>query len=68
MVNGAPAGAWKLDRSGLFLLEAEVPSADTYTVEILASPVWQVATDDREFTVNLSMIRLVPGADQPTSK
>ena len=60
IVNSAPAGEWKLDRPGLFLLEAEVPPADVYTIEILASPVWQVPTDDREFSVNLSMIRLVP--------
>jgi hypothetical protein len=59
-VNGTPAGSWKLDRTGLFILEADVPDAAEYLVEIQASPVWTVETDDREFTVNVSMIRLAP--------
>ena len=58
-VNGAPAGAWKLDREGLFILEADLPSAEDYMVEIEASPCFTVPTDDRVFSVNLSMIRLV---------
>jgi ubiquinone/menaquinone biosynthesis C-methylase UbiE len=58
-VNGQPAGEWRLDRTGLFVLEANLPQADEYTVEILASPTWQVPTDDRTFTVTLAMIRLV---------
>jgi hypothetical protein len=60
IVNGTPAGTWKLDRQGLFVVEADLPEADQYTLEILASPVYQVPADDRVFTVNLSMIRLVP--------
>jgi ubiquinone/menaquinone biosynthesis C-methylase UbiE/predicted RNA-binding Zn-ribbon protein involved in translation (DUF1610 family) len=60
VVNGAVVGNWKLDRPGLFILETPVPDAAEYTVEIHASPEWSVATDDRVFTVNLSMIRLVP--------
>ena len=59
VVNGVPAGAWKLDRTGLFILEADIPEAEEYLVEIAASPVFRVDTDDRAFTVNLSMIRLV---------
>jgi hypothetical protein len=59
VVNGAVAGEWKLHRPGLFVLEAEVAEAAEYTVEILASPVFSVATDDRKFSVTLSMIRLV---------
>jgi ubiquinone/menaquinone biosynthesis C-methylase UbiE len=58
-VNGSPLKTWKLDRPGLFVLEADLPRADEYTVEINASPTWTVPTDDRTFTVNLSMIRLV---------
>jgi hypothetical protein len=58
-VNGAVVKTWKLDRPGLFILEADLPNADDYTVEIDASPTWTVDTDDRIFTVNLSMIRLV---------
>ncbi len=59
-VNGQRAGHWPLDRSGLFILEADLPAAQEYRVEILSSPVWQAAGDERSFTVNLSMLRLVP--------
>lgn len=59
-VNGQRVGQWPLDRTGLFILEAEVPEAKEYQVEVLASPVWQVPADRRAFTVNLSMLRLVP--------
>jgi ubiquinone/menaquinone biosynthesis C-methylase UbiE len=59
VVNGSVVGAWKLDRPGLFVLEADVPDAADYTVEIYASPVFTVPSDDRRFSVNLSMIRLV---------
>jgi ubiquinone/menaquinone biosynthesis C-methylase UbiE len=58
-VNGSAAGAWKLDRPGLFVLEADVPETSEYLVEIEASPTWTVPTDDRVLSVNLSMIRLV---------
>ena len=61
VVNGALAASWKLDRIGLFVLEAALPDAPEYTLEIHASPVWSVATDDRRLTVNISMIRLIPG-------
>ena len=59
IVNGSEAGAWKLDRPGLFVLEADVPGAAEYIVEICASPTFTVPEDDRRFSVNLSMIRLV---------
>lgn len=59
IVNGVRVGEWKIDRTGLFVLEADLPAAVDYLVEILASPTWQVPTDDRTFTVNLSMVRLV---------
>ena len=63
-VNGVRAGVWKLDRPGVFVLEAGVTGEyDEYLVEIEASPVWSVPTDDRAFTVNLSMIRLVNPED-----
>jgi ubiquinone/menaquinone biosynthesis C-methylase UbiE len=57
--NGSPVGTWKLDRPGVFILETDLPDAPEYTVEIQASPTWTAPTDDRTFTVNLSMIRLV---------
>ena len=59
-VNGSNAGSWKLSRPGLFVLESDLPEGSTYTIEILASPVWQAPGEDRIFTVNLSMIRLLP--------
>ena len=59
-VNGSNAGSGTLHRPGLFVLESDVPGSDAYTVEILASPVWQAPGEDRTFTVNLSMIRLLP--------
>jgi hypothetical protein len=58
-VNGVLAHTWKLDRPGLFVLETELPRAEEYLLELEASPTWSVPTDDRVFTVNLSMIRLV---------
>jgi ubiquinone/menaquinone biosynthesis C-methylase UbiE len=58
--NGKPAGQWTLDRPGLFILEADLPDAAEYRIDIAASPAWSVPTDDRVFTVNLSMLRLVP--------
>jgi SAM-dependent methyltransferase len=60
IVNGEPAGEWKLDRPGLFIVEANLKDAAEYRVTIAAAPTWDVATDDRVFTVSLSMIRLVP--------
>jgi ubiquinone/menaquinone biosynthesis C-methylase UbiE len=59
-VNGRPAGEWKLERPGLFIVEADLPEADEYRIDIQAGPCWSVPTDDRTFTVNLSMLRLVP--------
>jgi hypothetical protein len=60
-VNGTRVREMKVDRPGLFVLEADVPDAPSYELEILASPVIQTPSgDDRELTVNLSMIRLVP--------
>jgi len=59
IVNGTPAGSWKIDRTGLFVLEADIPEADQYTVEIHASPTWTDPNDGRAFTFILAMIRLV---------
>jgi ubiquinone/menaquinone biosynthesis C-methylase UbiE len=58
--NGKNIGHWPLDRSGLFILEADLPEAQEYKIDITGSPVWSIPTDDRIFTVNLSMLRLVP--------
>ena len=59
MVNGARAGEWKIDRTGLFVLEADLPQAKEYLLEILSSPTYQAPPDDRTFSANFSMIRLV---------
>jgi len=59
MVNGRPAGRWTLERSGLFVLEGSLPDEPEYRIEIHGSPVWKAPPDQRIFTVNLSMIRLV---------
>jgi SAM-dependent methyltransferase len=59
-VNGIHEQQWTLGRTGLFILETDLPPASTYEVEIAAGPTWTVPTDDRTFTVNLSMIRLDP--------
>ncbi len=58
-VNGQLLRQWTLDRVGLFILEADMPDAPEYLLEIKASPRWQAPSDERWFTVNLSMIRLV---------
>jgi ubiquinone/menaquinone biosynthesis C-methylase UbiE len=60
IANGRKVGHWKLDRPGLFIVEADLPESDEYHIEVDAGPAWTVPTDDRVFTVNLSMIRLVP--------
>lgn len=60
--NGQPVGATTLERAGLFIFEAALPDADEYTIEINSSPVWRAPPDDRVFTVNLGMLRLVPDA------
>lgn len=59
MVNGKLAGVWKIERSGLLILEAPVDESDEYVIEIQASPVFRVATDDRDFTITVSAIRLI---------
>ncbi len=57
--NGAAAAEAALDRPGLFVIEADVPEAPEYQVEIEARPVWRAPGDERDLTVNLSVIRLV---------
>jgi len=58
--NGVKVAEHTLSRAGLFVVEADPPDAAEYLIEIAASPVWQAPPDDRLFTVNLGMIRLVP--------
>ena len=58
--NGNSIGQWTLDRTGLFVLEADVPDAAETFVEVLASPQWFAPADARTLTVNLSLLRLIP--------
>ena len=58
--NGAPLKTWTMERTGLFILEADIPDAPAYEIRIDAAPTWQAPPDDRTFTVNFSMIRLDP--------
>ena len=60
MADSQPVGEWDLDRPGLFVLQADLPDAPQYQIDIYAGPTWTVPDDDRVFSVNLSMIRLVP--------
>jgi hypothetical protein len=57
--NGVRVAQQPLERVGLFIIEADLPEAETYHIEIAAAPAWTVDDDDRTFTINLSMIRLV---------
>lgn len=59
-VNGLPLKEWPLDRNGLFALEANLPDAPRYELEIRVSPVWNAPNDDRELSVNFGMLRLIP--------
>ena len=59
-VNGLPVKAWPLDRNGLFALEANLPAAPRYELEIRVSPVWKAPNDDRDLSVNFGMLRLIP--------
>ncbi|MGC9970719.1 MAG: hypothetical protein ABSE56_09030 [Bryobacteraceae bacterium] len=62
-VNGAPAGETGLDRPGLFVFETDLPETAEYLVEIQAQPVWRAPGDERDLTLTLSMIRLIPKED-----
>jgi ubiquinone/menaquinone biosynthesis C-methylase UbiE len=57
--NGVRVAQQLLERVGLFVIEADVPEAEAYNIEVAAAPAWNVPDDDRTFTVNISMIRLV---------
>ena len=65
--NGRPVGHWTLDRNGLFVVEADLPDAEEYRVDIAVSPEWQGPNDQRKLTVTLSMLRLVPQDDNAIS-
>lgn len=59
--NGRRLVETVLERAGLFIVETDLPpGAEEYVVEVCASPCWTAPPDSRVFSVNLSMIRLVP--------
>ena len=58
--NAQPVARQTLDRAGVFIIEADLPEAPEYLIEIAATPTWVAPDDDRVFTVNFAMIRLVP--------
>ena len=60
LANGVRVGNWELDRTGLLILEGDLPDADEYKIQINASPVWEPAGDARPLTVTISMLRLIP--------
>lgn len=64
VVNGQRVHEWTLERPGLFLLETDLPAAPTYELTLKIGPTWQAPPDVRVFTVNLSMIRLVPAINE----
>ena len=59
-VNGQPLGTWPIERTGVFVIETEMPVADEYAIDIVATPTWMVPEDDRTLSVNISMVRLQP--------
>jgi hypothetical protein len=58
--NARGVASQTLERPGLFVVEADLPEASEYIIEIAAGPTWTVADEDRIFTVNISLIRLLP--------
>ena len=58
-VNGMRVALQPPERVGLFIIEADLPEAETCHIEIAAMPAWTVDGDDRCFTVNIGMIHLV---------
>jgi ubiquinone/menaquinone biosynthesis C-methylase UbiE len=58
--NGIPIARRQLDRVGLFVIECDLAESPEYLIEIAATPTFTIADDDRVFSVNLSMIRLIP--------
>lgn len=60
VVNGRTLKSLELERPGIFVYEADLDAAPDYLVEIHASPTWVQPPDDRQLSVHLGMLRLVP--------
>ena len=60
-VNGQTISKQQLERNGMIVIEAPVPAAAEYQLEILASPTWRAPGDQRDLTWMVSLIRLIEG-------
>jgi ubiquinone/menaquinone biosynthesis C-methylase UbiE len=58
--NAADLPVLYLDRPGIFVYEADLPDAPEYRIEIEASPAWRLPPDDRQLSVIIGMVRLIP--------
>jgi hypothetical protein len=58
-VNGGEVARQRPERNGLLVIEAPLPPADRYQVELIATPVWRAPHDTRDLTLNVSLLRLV---------
>lgn len=59
-VNGAKLQSWKLTRPGLAVLEVDLPRAESYVVDLDATPVRRPNGEDRDLSWIVSMVRLIP--------
>ena len=58
-VNGQTISKQQLERNGMIVIEAPVPPASEYQLEIIASPIWRAPGDQRDLTWMVSLIRLI---------
>jgi len=58
--NDTPLGALTLRAPETFSFESAIPPAPEHLIRIQVDPVIRIATDDRDYGVNLSLIRLIP--------
>ncbi|MGI8989412.1 MAG: class I SAM-dependent methyltransferase [Bryobacteraceae bacterium] len=59
--NGEFLREMRIERSGVFVFEADVAEAPEYRIEIQAGPTFMAPPDDRVFSLTIGMIRLIPG-------
>jgi hypothetical protein len=60
LANGARVASNAIERPGVFVVEADLPAADAYQIEIAVHPTFHEPDGDRVFGAIVSMIRLVP--------
>ncbi|MDQ2900486.1 MAG: class I SAM-dependent methyltransferase [Acidobacteriota bacterium] len=59
--NGEFLREMRIERSGVFVFEADLAEAPNYNIEVQAGPTFRAPPDDRVFSVTISMVRLIPG-------